>query len=363
MIWSGILGYVLISFCTPITIFHTNKLNGLKLGLLLTSPTHPPPCFGLNISVLKYLTPPTSHDFIPSKSPRNMKCNLFKQIRFILLFCPLLFHTFVTSKCTTHCTKLLSKQLWKRQRGYWIGNYTFRSADGKPFQSRAWPYRYDTYFGFIRIEIDGPCLTQRNVFLYPPLPKNKCLADSTPVLGEGKCGRNGNEKVFEAFQTASDCDGNLGGPFPSRGITFDTSTEIGVGDGDTAIYQVRLPESAGGSIFQSQQTVTNGDTRVRSALSFVPGTVTLSTVSIFRERRVTREEWLRALGGTRRRFRILKDDFCGWDIQNMRANKTCEDHFKIGPCPFRASSGMCQKKRREYRMWKRNADRCLHTKQ
>ncbi len=46
--------------------------------------------------------------------------------------------------------------------------------------------------------------------------------DSTE--GDGVCGVNGNEKVFGADQEASDCEGNLAGPYTQGGFTLDTTT-------------------------------------------------------------------------------------------------------------------------------------------
>ena len=63
---------------------------------------------------------------------------------------------------------LMDFEAWKREEGYWIGEYTFLGADGDPYESSTWPYPYDHYMGFIHLAIDGPNLSQRNVFLYPP---------------------------------------------------------------------------------------------------------------------------------------------------------------------------------------------------
>jgi hypothetical protein len=63
---------------------------------------------------------------------------------------------------------LMDFETWKREEGYWVGEYTFLGADGDPYESSTWPYPYDHYMGFIHLAIDGPNLSQRNVFLYPP---------------------------------------------------------------------------------------------------------------------------------------------------------------------------------------------------
>ena len=66
----------------------------------------------------------------------------------------------------------LSMAVWKRENGYWVGEYTLLGADGDPkvgdLPTKPWPYPYDHYTGFIHIDIKGNTLTQNNVFLYPP---------------------------------------------------------------------------------------------------------------------------------------------------------------------------------------------------
>ena len=53
----------------------------------------------------------------------------------------------------------------------------------------------------------------------------KCEADDS-TEGDGVCGVNGNEKVFGADQEASDCEGNLAGPYTQGGFTLDTTTTV-----------------------------------------------------------------------------------------------------------------------------------------
>ena len=106
--------------------------------------------------------------------------------------------------CDPSTEILADYEVWKREEGYWYGEYTFLGAEGDPYVSSSWNYPYDHYYGFIHIELDGNALKQRNVFIYPPQTAEKCDADDT-TEGEGICGVNGNEKVFGADQSASDC--------------------------------------------------------------------------------------------------------------------------------------------------------------
>lgn len=256
--------------------------------------------------------------------------------------------------CDPSCIKLSSYEVWRREAGWWVGNYTLLGADGAPFTSPNWPYGYAAYHGFIRIELDGPCLSQRNVFVYPPLPPSECAA-SGPVVGPGTCGVNGNEKVFEADQSASDCAGNLAGPFAFGGTTLDTETTVTIGSSDTVIYQVRLPASPGaaprtGQLLQNQITTVGPDgTRLRSAQDIGPGTGRGRGLSFFREERVSEEAWQARLAEVRRKFSVLPADYCGWDILNLKTSKTCEEHFATPPCPKRTSSKRCRRVRRTYR--------------
>lgn len=272
-----------------------------------------------------------------------------------LLFIALFFRVALsTLKCDASCLKLSTLEVWKREAGWWVGNYTFLGADGSPFTSTGWPYTYGQYRGFIHIELKGPCLQQRNVFVYPPLAKSECLGPEN-IVGEGICGVNGNEKVFEADQNAVDCDGNLAGPFGEPPNSFDTETTVTLGQSDTVLYQVRLPEAAGGGLFQNQLTTVGADgTRVRTAQGLIPGTGRATSVSFFRERRVSKQEWMRQLADARVRFNVLENDYCGWDIANQRTSKTCAEHFATPRCAVKPRSR--KKCLRLLRRFQRNRD-------
>ncbi len=246
----------------------------------------------------------------------------------------------IEPECDPSKVNLLDFEAWRREEGYWIGEYTFLGADGAPFVSSNWPYRYDSYRGFIHLEVEGPSIRQRNVFLYPPSAEEDCTGEvdemgvPLDVVGEGTCGETGNEKIFSADQDASDCDGNLAGPFFQGGFELATDTQL-IGD-DSVLYQVRLFE--GGPLLQNQLTTLPGDdTRVRTAQGFAPflppGLPTWSYASYYRERKVSREEFYAALAETREEYSILESDYCGFDSSNAPSGVSCDEHFGESTAP------------------------------
>ncbi|MCP4955112.1 MAG: hypothetical protein GY919_05750 [Photobacterium aquimaris] len=225
-------------------------------------------------------------------------------------------------ECDLDNVQLLDFTPWQRENGYWVGDYTLLGADGTPQVSSRWPYQYDNYQGFIHLEVIGNTIKQRNVFLYPPKKAELC-DETTMALGNGICGINGNEKIFSADQKATDCDGNLSGPFESFGMTLDTNTTL-IGD-DTVLYQVRMPD---GGIMQNQlTTLPPNDTRVRTAQGFFNGNPTYA--SYYRERKVTEAEFFQLLAAARAEYNILETDYCGYDNTNQPSQTTCDDHFGL----------------------------------
>jgi hypothetical protein len=226
--------------------------------------------------------------------------------------------------CDPAKENLADYEVWKREEGYWYGEYTFLGAEGDPYISSSWNYPYDHYYGFIHIELNGNALKQRNVFIYPPQTAEKCEADDT-TEGEGICGVNGNEKIFGADQSASDCEGNLAGPYTQGGFTLDTTTRV-LGD-DTVIYSVRIPESMGGGINQNQLTTLPGNgVRVRTAQGFSFGAEQPSYASFYRETKITKDEWLAKLKAVRAANNILASDECAW-VTGGASGTTCSEHF------------------------------------
>lgn len=57
--------------------------------------------------------------------------------------------------CDPSNVNLADYAQWSAESGYWIGEYTFLQDDGTPFTSASWPYRYDSYKGFITGNIRG----------------------------------------------------------------------------------------------------------------------------------------------------------------------------------------------------------------
>lgn len=201
---------------------------------------------------------------------------------------------------------------WREEVGYWVGDLSFYGADGTPFESSTFNYRYDNYKGFITGNIVGDSYRQRNVFVYPPSTEETCLLTNSSVLGSGTCGTNGNTKNFEAdqFNVGLSCDGTIEGPFGP----FGTNTTL-VGADNAVLYQVFL----GDALLQSQLTTLSGNgRRTRTAHGFSPFTGTAvdsvpTTASFFRERRVEKEDFYALLGATLNEFNILDDDACTRD--------------------------------------------------
>lgn len=189
--------------------------------------------------------------------------------------------------------------------------------------------------------IEGGAYRQRNVFLYPPQDPEVCnvLDPNENVKGNGTCGDNGNSLVFGADQSADTCiDGSIEGPFGSPGFIFNTKTEL-VGADNALLYQVFSPEVVGGKLFQSQLTTLTGENdtiRTRSAQQFdalTSGLGLQETMSFFRERKVSEEEFYTAFNNTIAEYNILDSDLCektlgGARYQNYNASyEQCVDHL------------------------------------
>ena len=227
--------------------------------------------------------------------------------------------------CDVDAVELADFEVWRREEGYWWGEYTFLGAEGDPFASASWNYGYDHYWGFIHLELEGNSLRQRNVFVYPP--SADCDEDPT-VSGEGDCGVNGNERIFSADQSASDCDGNLAGPYVTYGLTLDTKTTV-LGD-DTVVYSVKLPGDSGGAFNQNQLTTLPGNgVRVRTAQGFSFGAEQPEYASYYREYKLAnRTEWLAKLAEVRAANGILDSDHCAWVSGSPpESGTTCAEHF------------------------------------
>ena len=229
--------------------------------------------------------------------------------------------------CNASAVQLDDFEVWRREEGYWIGEYTLTGSDGNPFQSSTWNYPYGSYKGFIHLELNGPSIRQRNVFLYPPSTGETDCDGVNNVTGDGVCGTNGNEKIFAADQNAADCDGNLAGPYQYGAYTVDTETTVTVGAGDTVIYQVRLPAAYGGALIQNQLTSLPTPTkRTRTAQGFNPATGDASYASFYRENKVSQSEFAAALVAARAAYNIRPEDYCGWTDAGP-SGKTCQEHF------------------------------------
>lgn len=235
----------------------------------------------------------------------------------------------IVNECDLEQVNLLDYEAWQREDGYWVGEYTFLGAGGDPNVSASWPYDYAHYSGFIHLEVTGNSIRQRNVFSYPPQPDSaKCDGAADEVKGFGICGENGNEKIFSADQSASDCHGSLAGPFVTRFGTAQTYTQII--EPDTVLYKVVFdsPPFAGNLMANHLTTLSANGGRVRSAQGFNVVTGAPSYLSFYRERKVTESEFYQALEETRIEYNILEEDECGWDgVTNEPSGTDCLSHF------------------------------------
>ena len=236
----------------------------------------------------------------------------------------------VVNECDLEQVELLDFEAWRRENGYWVGEYTFLGPDGDPNVSSRWPYEYAHYRGFIHLEVNGNSLRQRNIFAYPPQPDpTKCTGAEGEVKGNGICGVNGNEKIFSADQSASDCHGSLAGPFVSPFGNAATYTQII--EPDTVIYKVVFDSPPfAGNIMQNQMTTLSEDglQRVRAAQGFNVVTGAPSYLSFYRERKVSEAEFYQMLDDTRVEYYILPEDECGWDgVTNAPSGTDCATHF------------------------------------
>jgi len=252
------------------------------------------------------------------------------------------------SQCDPEDVDLTNYPQWNAEVGYWIGEYTFLGGDGNPYMNSAWNYPYDHYKGFITGNVKGNKYRQRNVFLYPPQSKSLCDVEN-PIVGKGKCGRNGNTKIFSADQSALTCsnntelEGDIEGPY--QGV-FKTQTEL-IGRDNAILYQVYLDKDvfqlSEDQLYQSQLTTITMDKmtgnifRTRTAQSFpFAGSVASRSASYYREKRVPRKEFYETLFQTRKDYRIKQKDFCGWEndskgqpvLTGFNGNGACRDHLE-----------------------------------
>jgi len=204
-------------------------------------------------------------------------------------------------------------EIWGKLAGFWIGDLSYYDGEGEVYPSSCyqtstgfgWPYEYGQYKGFINITIVGTRFYQHNYFLYPPAAaafcSQSCPSGSTNVFGSGVCGTTGGAKSFESFGTSRyERDGSmesLGGVGTYAGFVniarpIDAKTLLYTSTDDT-------------SQFHSQTNVFYPDDkhRTRTAYGFMwnvpdgmpPPNNSLFYSSLYREWKVTEQEWLEAL--------------------------------------------------------------------
>ncbi|KAL3801232.1 hypothetical protein HJC23_012632 [Cyclotella cryptica] len=231
--------------------------------------------------------------------------------------------------CDPSTINLADYDQWVDETGYWIGEYTFLKEDGTPYTSARWPYRYDSYKGFITGSVKRNAYRQRNVFIYPPQLRAVCdayPADVTTVIGRGTCGINGNTKLFSADQNATDCDGgNIDGLY--AGLYPTKTTLIGK---RTLLYQVWYNDS----LIQSQLTTITKDSgqtyRTRTAQGFDHMTQLSNSVSYYRERKVTKDVFYTQFSLSIVSNNIRVQDLCKMDptSEEVGSIEKCVEHLE-----------------------------------
>lgn len=269
-------------------------------------------------------------------------------------------HNFI-KPCCAGFKNLDTFEVWRREAGWWVCNYTLLNNEGlvdyNPSESKdSGEFDYRNYFGFIKIQLVGDTLYQRNVFLRPPVnlelyaetigDETRCRVDklklagfstrwdyilnaktktATPVKpgttdraqietfpnGRSKLPAmkdlkdidysKGTEKYFEAKQSAVDNHGNLAGPYEVvPGFSVPTTTTV-FGD-DTVLYQVG---DGKGGLSQNQLTTLPGDgTRVRTAQGFGYS----EYASYYREEKIDEANFYAAITEMRNKYKIDATD-------------------------------------------------------
>jgi len=222
--------------------------------------------------------------------------------------------------------------IWSKLEGFWVGNYSFYDGEGKPMPSSlydeaygfGWPYGYEDYRGAINITIVGSRYYQHNYFFYPPATTQFCSENSNPtpgklnVYGNGVCGVNGGFKSFNAFGTSShEKDGTMHS-LPGAG-TYANYVNIAYPiDGNTLLYT----STDDSTQFHSQTNVFYPDDtrRTRTAYGFdynTPGEVNpLYYSSLYREEKVTKEEFLKALSDFSTLYNVPPEDAAPFPMES-----------------------------------------------
>ena len=237
---------------------------------------------------------------------------------------------------------LLDHEVWRRENGYWFGEYTLLNSQGlvnyKVSQSdTAGEFNYRKYYGFIYIKVEGKTLQQRNIFVRPGVDleildtnnngivsviefENHGFTSPYPVVidsatktatGSYKDSSGnlvektfkyleGTEQKFQANQTATDNTGNLSGPYEVfPGFSVPTNTTI-FGH-DTVLYQVG---NGSGGLSQNQLTTLPGNgTRTRSA----QGLGFSQYGSYYRETKLSKEQFFQKLQEIRALAKVPED--------------------------------------------------------
>jgi len=214
--------------------------------------------------------------------------------------------------------------IYEKLEGFWVGNYTFLTGEGITFPSSlydetygfGWPYKYGDYRGAINITIVGSRYYQHNYFFYPPASNLFCAENPNPekgksnVYGSGVCGVNGGFKSFDAFSTATyEKDGTMIS-LKGAGTYKDFVNTAYPIDRNTLLYTSTDDKTQ----FHSQTNVFFPDdkTRTRTAYGFdyaaTASSNPLMYSSLYREKKVSEEEWLQAIKEFKTMYNVPSED-------------------------------------------------------
>lgn len=138
---------------------------------------------------------------------------------------------------------------------------------------------------------------------------------------------NGNTKLFEADQSSATCDGgNIEGLYAGM---FPTKTTL-LGD-NALLYQVWYNDA----VVQSQLTTFTKSPsgqmyRTRSAQGFDPMTQKSNSMSYYRERKVSKDEFYQEFNNATKAYNIRMEDLCKADPNSTELGslQNCIDHLE-----------------------------------
>jgi hypothetical protein len=183
---------------------------------------------------------------------------------------------------------LLDFEVWKREKGYWFGEYTFLNSNGNVnYEASDDPtsgqYNYKKYYGFINLQIKGNELRQKNIFIRPPLDLESKDLNSDGVVSIDELDKFGFTSTYDYL---IDLDNKIATP-----VIDNEEVDIkpfNYNEGTEKTFIAEQSASDENMIYQNQlTTLPNNTTRIRTAQGFYNGFSTY--VSYYREIKIEDE--------------------------------------------------------------------------